>query len=65
MRIKRGVQRALYCGCGADTILAQGLCATCYTRRRQDEAHFGCFALLQRPGLFGVCWMRLRLSRAV
>jgi len=41
VRIKRGFQRALYCGCGADTILAQGLCATCYTLRRQDEAYFG------------------------
>ncbi len=41
MLAKRGIQRALYCGCGAEKILAQGLCATCYTLRRQDEEHFG------------------------
>ena len=41
MLTKRGVQRALVCPCGADRILAQGLCATCYTLRQQDEEHFG------------------------
>jgi NAD-dependent dihydropyrimidine dehydrogenase PreA subunit len=27
--------------CGNDKILALGLCASCYTMRRQDEAYFG------------------------
>lgn len=41
MLIKRVAQRALYCRCGRDKILAHGHCATCYSLRRQDEEHFG------------------------
>ena len=37
----RLVQHAMCCPCGRDRILALGLCATCYTLRRQDEAYFG------------------------
>ncbi len=35
------VQRAMYCRCGNEKILAHGLCATCYTLKRQDEEYFG------------------------
>lgn len=38
---KKGVQLAMYCGCGREKILAHGLCSTCYTLKRQDEANFG------------------------
>ena len=37
----KGSQRALYCRCGRDKILANGFCATCYTLKRQDEQYFG------------------------
>lgn len=39
--MKAGVQRALYCRCGNAKILAHGLCATCYSLKRQDEEYFG------------------------
>ncbi len=39
--MKKGLQRALYCRCGNERILAHGLCPTCYTLKRQDEAYFG------------------------
>ena len=39
--IKTGVQRALHCRCGREKILALGLCATCYTLKRQDDEYFG------------------------
>lgn len=39
--MKRAVQRALCCPCGREKILAHGLCATCYTLRRQDAERFG------------------------
>jgi hypothetical protein len=35
------VQRALHCRCGKPKIIALGLCATCYTLKRQDEEYFG------------------------
>ena len=38
--MKRGFQRSLYCRCGRQRVLANGMCATCYTLHRQDEAHF-------------------------
>jgi hypothetical protein len=38
---KTGVQRALHCRCGRENILALGLCATCYTLKRQDDEYFG------------------------
>lgn len=34
-------QPVLHCPCGADQVLALGLCATCYTLKRQDAAYFG------------------------
>ncbi len=50
--MKRGRQLAMHCPCGRQKILAQGLCSTCYTLRRQDEAHFGGLreAVLERDG---------------
>ena len=40
-RPKSGVQRALHCRCGREKILALGLCASCYTMKRQDDEYFG------------------------
>ncbi len=37
----RLVQRSICCPCGNDKLLALGLCATCYTLKRQDEEYFG------------------------
>lgn len=31
----------MLCRCGKSKILAHGMCATCYSLRRQDEANFG------------------------
>ncbi|WP_064742768.1 HNH endonuclease, partial [Edaphobacter aggregans] len=39
--MKKGVQTALCCPCGNEKILALGLCATCYTLKRQDAEYFG------------------------
>ncbi len=39
--MKKLLQRAMHCRCGNEKIIAQGLCATCYTLKRQDEGHFG------------------------
>jgi hypothetical protein len=46
------VQLALCCPCGRPEILALGLCATCYTLKRQDEEYFGGLreAVLERDG---------------
>ena len=46
------VQRSICCPCGNDKVLALGLCATCYTLKRQDEAYFGGHreAVLSRDG---------------
>ena len=38
------LQKLLHCRCGQDKMIAQGMCSTCYTLRRQDEAYFGGFA---------------------
>src|SRR3979411_2679501 len=38
---KPGVQRAPHGRCGREKILALGLCATCYTLKRQDDEYFG------------------------
>jgi NMD protein affecting ribosome stability and mRNA decay len=45
-------QLALCCPCGRPEILALGLCATCYTLKRQDEEYFGVLreAVLERDG---------------
>lgn len=40
-KVRRGIQRALHCRCGREKILALGLCATCYTLKRQDDEYFG------------------------
>ncbi len=40
-KIRTGVQRALHCRCGRGKVLALGMCATCYTLKRQDEEYFG------------------------
>lgn len=34
-------QIVMHCPCGNAKVLAKGLCATCYTLKRQDEAYFG------------------------
>jgi len=34
-------QRAMHCRCGKAKLLAHGMCAVCYTLRRQDEEYFG------------------------
>jgi hypothetical protein len=39
--LKNGVQAAICCPCGNEKILALGLCATCYTLKRQDAEYFG------------------------
>ena len=33
----RAVQLAMHCRCGRESVLALGMCSTCYTLRRQDE----------------------------
>jgi hypothetical protein len=45
-------QLALCCPCGRPEMLALGLCATCYTLKRQDEEYFGGLreAVLERDG---------------
>jgi hypothetical protein len=50
--MKKGIQRAMCCPCGQEKILAYGLCATCYTLKRQDEEYFGGLreAVLERDG---------------
>jgi hypothetical protein len=50
--MKKGVQRAMDCGCGNPKVLALGLCSTCYTLKRQDEEYFGGLreAVLERDG---------------
>lgn len=52
MAMKRKAQRSMHCGCGRQRMLANGMCATCYTLRRQDEAHFGGLreTVLERDG---------------
>jgi hypothetical protein len=39
--VKTSTQGVLHCRCGRDQILAMGMCATCYTLRRQDDEYFG------------------------
>jgi hypothetical protein len=39
--LKKGAQTAICCPCGNEKILALGLCATCYTLKRQDAEYFG------------------------
>ena len=45
-------QRVMHCPCGNAKVLALGMCATCYTLKRQDEEYFGGLreAVLERDG---------------
>lgn len=51
-QVREPVQVAMYCRCGRERIIANGMCGTCYTLRRQDEAYFGGLreAVLERDG---------------
>lgn len=48
----KAVQLALHCRCGRESVIALGMCSTCYTLRRQDEEYFGGLreAVLERDG---------------
>lgn len=48
----KAVQLAMHCRCGREAVLAHGMCATCYTLRRQDEEYFGGLreTVLERDG---------------
>lgn len=48
----RLLQRSICCPCGNGKVLALGLCATCYTLKRQDDEYFGGLreAVLERDG---------------
>ena len=50
--MKKLVQRRMHCPCGRAKMLARGLCATCYSLRRQDDEYFGGLreAVLDRDG---------------
>jgi 5-methylcytosine-specific restriction endonuclease McrA len=50
--VKKALQRTMLCPCGNPKILAHGLCATCYTLKRQDDEYFGGLreAVLERDG---------------
>ena len=50
--MRRPKQTVMHCQCGNPKILALGLCATCYTLKRQDEEYFGGLreAVLKRDG---------------
>ncbi len=39
--MRKPVQGAMHCRCGNAKIIAHGLCWTCYSLKRQDEAYFG------------------------
>lgn len=60
----------MHCRCGRQPILALGLCATCYTLRRQDAEYFGGHreAVLARDGhrcRIPGCTTRKREKRSV
>jgi hypothetical protein len=64
----KGIQKAMYCRCGNEKILAHALCSTCYTLKRQDEEHFGGLreAVLQRDGYCcRVCGASGRRKRSI
>ena len=50
--MKRTRQRSMHCGCGRLPIVARGLCATCYSLKRQDAEYFAGLreAVLDRDG---------------
>lgn len=39
--MNQGAQKVMHCPCGRDRVLANGICATCYALRRQDDERFG------------------------
>ena len=39
--MEKSKQHAMHCPCGRAKILAHGMCAVCYTLKRQDEEYFG------------------------
>lgn len=39
--MRKPKQIVMHCPCGNLKVLAKGLCATCYTLKRQDESYFG------------------------
>ncbi len=39
--LRKPRQIVMHCPCGNAKVLAKGLCATCYTLKRQDEDYFG------------------------
>ena len=39
--MRKPKQIVMHCPCGAEKVLALGLCSTCYTLKRQDEEYFG------------------------
>ncbi len=62
------LQKSLYCRCGQEKIIEQGMCATCYTLRRQDEAYFGGLRekVLERDGYCcRVCGASGRRKRSI
>ena len=66
--MKKAIQRALYCRCGNEKILAHGLCGTYYTLKRQDEAYFGGLreVVLERDGYCcRVCGASGRRKRSI
>jgi hypothetical protein len=40
-RKPKTIQRGIFCPCGRSQILALGLCASCYSMKRQDEEYYG------------------------
>ena len=66
--MRKGAQIAICCPCGNEKILALGLCATCYTLKRQDEEYFGGLreAVLERDGYCcRVCGASGRRKRSI
>ena len=67
-RSKTGVQRPLHCRWGREKILALGLCASCYTMKRQDDEYFGGLRepVLERDGhCCRVCGASGRRKRSI
>jgi len=66
--MKKSSQRSLHSPCGRPRVLARGLCAVCYTLRRQDKAYFGGLreAVLRRDGyICRVCAASGRGKRSI
>lgn len=52
MKQRKVTQLAMHCRCGRESVIALGMCSTCYTLRRQDGEYFGGLreAVLERDG---------------